>query len=128
VTCRSAWDHDALVSCRLYPAPYPDVWSDVNASTESPSRSLGERFVLALLWCVWQAIRLPTLGVLVILEPVVRVILSGFALIMMLTAFLFEFASSRPFPFWGVLAVALGAFGLLVLYEGLIRLLSGGHD
>lgn len=90
---------------------------------ENRRDSAGERVVLALLWCLWQVIRLPLLGVLVILEPVVRFVLSAFALVMMLTAFFFEFTSTRPFPFLGVLAVALGAFGLLVLYEGLIRLL-----
>lgn len=94
-------------------------------SRENAARGLAARTLLALLWCIWQAFRLPTLGLLLILAPVVRVLLSGFALVMTLTAFLFEFTSSRPFPFFGVLAVALGAFGLLVLYELVIRLLSG---
>jgi hypothetical protein len=100
----------------------------VNASTGDRSRDMGGHVALVLLWCAWQAIRWPLLAVFVILEPVVRVVLSVFALIITLTALLFEFASSRPFPFFGVLAVALGAFGLLVLYEGLLRLLSGRGD
>ena len=100
----------------------------MNVSTENRSRGVGERAVLATLWCAWQAIRLPVLALLVILEPIVHVVLSGFALVVTLTAFFFEFAGTRPFPFFGALAVALGAFGLLVLYEGLIQLLSGSRD
>jgi len=96
----------------------------VDSSSHDRPRNTGERLALALLWCAWQAVRLPLLGVLLILEPVVRVVLSAFALIVTLTAFFFEFASTRPFPFFGVLAVGLGAFGVLVLYECLIRLLS----
>lgn len=100
----------------------------MNVSANNYSYNVSARVAIALLWCVWQAIRLPVLGLLVILEPVVRVVLTAFALIVTLTALLFELASSRPFPFLGVLAVALGAFFLLVLYEGLIRVLSGGGD
>jgi hypothetical protein len=99
----------------------------VNVSTDNRSHNVVDRIALALLWCAWQAIRLPLLGVLLILEPVVRIVLSGFALVTTLTAFLFEFTSSRPFPFLGVLCVALGAFALLVLYEGLIQLFSGSR-
>ena len=71
---------------------------------------------------------MPVLALLLILEPVVRIVLSAFALLMTLTAFLFEFAGTRPFPFFGALAVAIGAFCVLMLYEGLIQLLSGRRD
>jgi hypothetical protein len=97
----------------------------VNASEQTRSRSLSATFVLALLWCLWQTIRLPLLGLLVILEPIVRIVMSGFALIGTLTAFLFEFGGTRPFPFFGMLALSLGAFAVLALYEGLLELLSG---
>lgn len=115
------------MSCRLYPALRLDVRSDVNVATDNRSRNAGERLVLALLWCMWQAIRLPLLGVLLILAPVVRIVLSAFALVITLTAFFFEFTTMRPFPFLGVLAVALSAFALLALYEGLIQLLQALH-
>jgi hypothetical protein len=114
---------DAVKFCRLYPALCPDVRSDVNASEDNRSRNVGEGLALALLWCAWQAIRLPLLGVLLILEPVVRLVLSAFALVITLTAFFFEFTSTRPFPFLGVLAVGLAAFALLALYEALIQFL-----
>lgn len=100
----------------------------MNASTENRSRNIGTTVVFALLWCAWQAVRLPVLALLLILEPVVRLVLSGLALSITLTAFFFEFVGTRPFPFFGALAVGLCAFGLLVLYEGLIQLLSGGRD
>ena len=47
------------------------------------------------LWLAWQAVRLPVLAFLVILEPVVRVVLSSAALLGVLTAFLFEFSGAR---------------------------------
>jgi hypothetical protein len=74
---------------------------------------------------IWTAVRLPVLAVLVILEPVVRVVLAGFALLMTLTALFF--ACLRPlsaFPFWAMLAVATGSVGLLALYYALVRLFS----
>lgn len=100
----------------------------MNTSMENRSRSLGEKVVLAMLWCAWHAFRLPVLALLLILAPVVRIVLSAFALLMTFTAFLFEFAGARPFPFFGALAVGLGAFGVLMVYEGLIQLLSGRRD
>ena len=69
--------------------------------------------------------RLPLLALFVILEPVVRVLLAGCALLLALNAFFF--AAVRPlssFPFWGMLAVAIGCVGLLALYYGAMRLLS----
>jgi len=74
---------------------------------------------------VWTALRLPVLALLVILEPVVRFALAGFALLMTLTALFF--ACLRPlsaFPFWGMLAAAVGAVGLLAAYYAVVRLFS----
>jgi hypothetical protein len=39
-------------------------------------------------WLLWQAIRWPVLALLIVLEPVIRVVLCGFALLGTLTAFL----------------------------------------
>jgi hypothetical protein len=81
--------------------------------------------IVSALWLLWQCIRWPVLAFLIVLEPVARVLLSGFALIGTLTALFFEFVVARSaFPFWGMLAVSLGAFGVLVLYYGLICVLS----
>ena len=98
----------------------------MDAPAQHRSRTVGEQVICALLWCVWQAVRLPLLVLLTILAPVVRIVLGGFALVGTLTAFLFEFGSTRPFPFFGMLAMSLGAYALLVLYEGLVQFLAGG--
>lgn len=100
----------------------------MNTSTENRSRGVGSSLVLALLWCVWQVVRLSLLGLLLIPAPLVRIVLYGFSLAVMLTAFLFEFGGTRPFPFFGMLAMSLGALGALALYEALIRVLSGGRN
>ena len=91
----------------------------------SHGRSLGTRAALGLLLVIWTAVRLPALMFLMILEPVVRVVLSGLALLVTLCAlFLLAVSPSGTFPFWGMLAVGLGCFALLTLYYGLMRLLS----
>ncbi len=88
-------------------------------------RSAARTLAYAFLWCSWQVIRLPALGLLTILAPLVRLLLTGFALVMTLTAFFFEFASGRDFPFLGMLALSLGALALLAIYDTVLTLLSG---
>ena len=79
-----------------------------------------------VLWLTWQAIRVPVLALLMILEPIVSTVLVAAALLGTLTAFFWKLASDRPdFPFFGTLALSLGCFLLLTLYHGVIRLLSG---
>jgi hypothetical protein len=78
------------------------------------------------LWLIWQAIRLPILALLKILEPIVSTLLAAAALLLMLTAFFWKLAADRPgFPFFGVLALSVGCFLVMALYHGAIRLLSG---
>jgi hypothetical protein len=100
----------------------------MNESEQHPSRSVLETLALVLLWCLWQAVRLPALGLLTILAPVARIVLGGFAFIMTLMAFVLEFISTRPIPLMGMLAIGLGAFVVLAIYEGLLQLLSGRQD
>ena len=78
------------------------------------------------LWLAWQAIRLPLLAFLVILEPLVRFLLSALALLITLTALLWAFAEPARFPFWTVLAGSLACVLVLALYHSLMRVLSGG--
>ena len=79
----------------------------------------------AILWLAWQAIRLPLLTFLVILEPIVNFLLSALALLIALTALLWAFADSKPdFPFWTVLAGSLACVLVLALYHALMRALS----
>jgi hypothetical protein len=78
-----------------------------------------------LVWLLWQAIRWPVLAMLIVLEPLIRIALGGFALVGTLTALMIRFAVDRPrFPFWGTLCVSLGCVGLLMLYYAAIRLLA----
>jgi hypothetical protein len=94
---------------------------DANSKSASPIALVA----VSALWLLWQCIRWPVLAFLIVLEPVARAVFAGFALIGTLTAFFFEFVVGRSaFPFWGMLAVSLGAFGVLVLYYALIRWLS----
>jgi hypothetical protein len=73
----------------------------------------------------WNAIRVPVLGVLMLIEPVVRIICS-FALILgIIASVAFEISAVGPrFPFLVMLGASLGFGAFLILYEGLIALLS----
>jgi hypothetical protein len=75
------------------------------------------------LWLLWQPIRFTALALLMILEPLVRFVLGGSALLMMLSALFLKATLSRPFPFWGMLVASVGCMFLLVLYYSLMRLL-----
>jgi hypothetical protein len=78
-----------------------------------------------ILRAAWTLIRLPVLALLVILEPVARVVLAGFALLMTLTAFFWvAVLGLSAFPFWRMLALAIGAWLLLAFYYALVRLFS----
>ncbi len=79
-----------------------------------------------LLWLAWQAVRVPVLVFLTILEPIVSTVLVAAALLGTLTALFWKLASNRlDFPFLGVLALSVGCFLFLTLYHAVIRLLSG---
>jgi hypothetical protein len=73
----------------------------------------------------WNPIRLPVLGALVLIEPAVRIV-CGCALILGIVAsVVFELSAVGPrFPFLVMLGASLGFGAFLVLYEGLIALLS----
>jgi hypothetical protein len=84
----------------------------------------GQDIAAPALRALWACVRLPVLALLVIVEPVVRLILSALALLLVLTALFLEVVSSRAIPFWGMLGAAIGCVALLVLYEQSIRGLS----
>jgi len=91
-----------------------------------PSDGVLGRTALAVLRGLWLAARLPILTLLVILEPVVRVLLAGFALLFVLVALLLELTAPATLhvPFWGMLAVGIGCAWLLALYYFVLRILS----
>ena len=74
---------------------------------------------------VWTLVRVPILALLVILEPVARLILAGFALLMTLTAlFWFAVGGLSVLRLWEMLGLGVGAWLLLALYYALVRSLS----
>jgi hypothetical protein len=73
---------------------------------------------------LWQAVRLPMLLLLVILEPVVSFVFGALALLGVLTTIFYKLIGMPHFPTATMLSLSIG-FGLLVcLYQGLIRILS----
>jgi hypothetical protein len=79
----------------------------------------------SVLWIVWQAIRLPVFSLLLILEPIVRRVLSWLALWTFLIAFVWKFSGAAPsFPFWAMLAFSASCALALTAYYALLRLFS----
>jgi hypothetical protein len=74
---------------------------------------------------LWSVVRIPIFAVLVVLEPLVSFVLTGLALLGLLTTFLFKLTGADPrFPFWGMLGASTGFAVALMGYHALIRLLS----
>ena len=96
-----------------------------DAVTRIRSGNYDARAAGLALRAAWTLIRLPVMALLVILEPVARVALAGFALLMTLTAFLWAaLRGLSAVPFWSLLAIGIGALLLLALYYALMRLVS----
>jgi hypothetical protein len=73
----------------------------------------------------WRFLRLPVVGILVLLEPVVTVTFVCLAAAGVISSLVFRFSGVTPhFPFWGVLAAAAGCGLVPVAYQRLIWLLS----
>jgi hypothetical protein len=73
----------------------------------------------------WNAIRVPILGALVLIEPIVRIVCSCALILGIIASVVFELSAVGPrFPFLLMLAASLGFGAVLVLYEGLIALFS----
>ena len=86
-----------------------------------PLARLHSRQVLRSLW---HLARLPILLPLVILEPIVAILLSGVALLGLLTTAFFKLAATPHFPTGTMLVVSVSFALALMLYEGVIRILS----
>ena len=82
----------------------------------------GQFWLEALGW-IWRLVRLPIVTLLVILEPVVRLVLGGLALLGVLITLFNSLVGPPHFPTWTMLTLSVG-FGLgLRLYRELILLL-----
>ena len=74
---------------------------------------------------LWALLRLPILAILVILEPLVRVLLGALGLLLVASALFLEFLTRHALiPFWGMLATAVGCVALLALYYLILQWLS----
>jgi len=94
-------------------------------SSALSSPRAAQRVAFGVLWVTWAVIRLPALALMVILEPLVRVLLAGSALLLTLTAFFYKLVMPHaPVPFWGMLGIAVGCVMILALYYALLRVLS----
>lgn len=78
---------------------------------------------------LWTLISWPIVVVLALLEPFVRGILYGFALLGALAALFLRFVGNRPdVPLMMVFAVCIGCLIAAGLYSGLRRFIAGRHD
>jgi len=87
--------------------------------------STAVRVARCLLRIAWDVVRLPILSLLLIFEPIVRLVLSWLTLLAVLTAFLFKFSGAAPsFPFWGMILFSVGCALVLSAYYALLSMLS----
>jgi hypothetical protein len=82
------------------------------------------RIALGVIAVAWHVIRLPILGLVVILEPIITFVLAGLALLGVLTSILFKLVGPVDFPVWTVLGISIGFVMVLTLVHALIRALS----
>lgn len=73
----------------------------------------------------WNAVRLPLLAVLVLIEPAVRIVCSLALLLGVVVSIAFEFSAVGPrFPLLGMLALSLGFGVVLFAFYGLLAVVS----
>ena len=74
---------------------------------------------------LWSLVRLPILGVLLFLAPVVDTVCGALLLLGLVVSIAFKISGAgASFPFWTMIALSLG-FGLFVIfYHALIGMLS----
>ena len=99
-------------------APIPGL-SDIGSAA-----GRGLRAIALFLWMgAWQCVRLVICALLVLMEPVLRVVLVPLAFLGFVVTLLFGFAMDAPnFPKWGMLAFSVGALLLYWLYLGVMSL------
>lgn len=73
----------------------------------------------------WTAVRLPLLALLTLLLPFVQTVCAGLMLIGIVVSIAFKISAAGPhFPFWQMIGISLGFGAFVIVYYGLIRLLS----
>ena len=80
------------------------------------------RGILLFIWCM---VRVPIVIVLAFLEPVVRLLLIGIAVLSLLSGLVYLGSNVVPaIPFWVMVCVSIGCVMLLAVYQYVLRLLS----
>lgn len=78
--------------------------------------------VLSFLICI---VRAPLVLILAFLEPFVRLVLMGMAVLGVLTAIMYRASGVAPhFPFWPMLGMSFGCVLLLAIYHAILRFLA----
>ena len=73
----------------------------------------------------WDAVRLPLLAFLTLVEPVARFVLTAIALVGILVAVFLELSDAAPrFPVWLVLGMSLGCGSLVIVLNAVMRRLA----
>lgn len=81
--------------------------------------------ICSALLLVWNIIRVPILIVLAFLEPFVRFVLTGIAVLSVVVGLVYKGSSAPPpIPFWMTLCVSLACLMLVPAYHFMLRLLS----
>jgi peptidoglycan/LPS O-acetylase OafA/YrhL len=74
---------------------------------------------------LWHLIRLPALAVLLALEPLASFVLTAAGVLGIAAALILEFSGNLPgFPFWGMIALSVGALLLITAYRALVGILA----
>lgn len=80
---------------------------------------------LGFLRLFWNAIRIPALALLVVMEPIACGLLSIIAALGVIVSLLLEYLVKLPhYPFWLMIGISAGLAALQVPYYLLIRFLS----
>ncbi|MEJ8851881.1 hypothetical protein [Variovorax rhizosphaerae] len=98
----------------------------------APRRSFAIRMLGALLFVVWQLVRLTCCAVLILLEPLLRATLVPIAFFSFVVTLIFGFLIGDPrFPRWGMLAFSIGTLMLYWVFLAVMSLfmtLPPSHD
>jgi hypothetical protein len=96
----------------------------LSAAERAPTLDVAPDALFAVVSVLWRAVRLPVLVLLVILEPIIAFTCSGLALLGVLTTLLFMLVGAPHFPALTMLMLSLSFVFVLIVYEGLIHVLS----
>jgi hypothetical protein len=74
---------------------------------------------------LWSLLRVPVLGALLLLAPVVESVCGALLLLGLLVSIAFKISDAgASFPFWPMIALSLGFGGFVILYHAVIGMLS----